>query len=96
VSPQGVNFFFAPTLNATRAFPIRGYASGELRGQRAVAGSIEYRMPLALVGRAIGHLPLGVDKVWLNLFADAGDAWAPARRRASPGCAPPDSSWPGC
>src|SRR6266478_4622348 len=77
VSPQGVNFFFAPTLNATRAFPIRGYASGELRGQRAVAGSVEYRMPLALVGRAIGHLPLGVDKLWLNLFADAGDAWAP-------------------
>ena len=76
VSPQGVNFFFAPTLNATRAFPIRGYASGELRGQRAVAGSVEYRMPLALVGRAIGHLPLGVDKLWLNLFADAGDAWA--------------------
>jgi len=77
VSPQGVNLFFAPTLNATRAFPIRGYASGELRGQRAVAGSVEYRLPLALVGRAIGHLPLGVDKLWLNLFADAGDAWAP-------------------
>jgi len=30
---------------------------GELRGQRAVAGSVEYRMPLALVGRALGHLP---------------------------------------
>jgi len=77
VSPQGVNVFFAPSLSATRAFPIRGYASGELRGQRAVAGSVEYRVPLALVGRALGHLPLGVDKVWLNLFADAGDAWAP-------------------
>jgi hypothetical protein len=77
VSPQGVNLFFAPSLTATRAFPIRGYSSGELRGQRAVAGSVEYRVPLALVGRALGHLPLGVDKVWLNLFADAGDAWAP-------------------
>ena len=77
VSPQGVNVFFAPSLSATRAFPIRGYATGELRGQRAVAGSVEYRAPLALVGRALGHLPLGVDKVWLNLFADAGDAWAP-------------------
>jgi hypothetical protein len=77
VSPQGVNVFFAPSLSATRAFPIRGYASGVLRGQRAVAGSVEYRMPLALVGRALGHLPLGVDKVWLNLFADGGDAWAP-------------------
>jgi len=77
VAPQGVTVFFAPSLSATRAFPLRGYASGELRGQRAAAGSVEYRMPLALVGRALGHLPLGVDKVWLNLFADAGDAWAP-------------------
>lgn len=77
VAPQGVNVFFAPTLSATRAFPIRGYASGELRGERAAAGSVEYRMPLALVGRALGHLPIGIDKLWLNVFADAGDAWAP-------------------
>jgi len=77
VAPQGVNLFFAPTLTATRAFPLRGYASGELRGQRAVAGSVEYRVPLALVGQALGHLPLGVDQLWLNLFADAGDAWGP-------------------
>jgi hypothetical protein len=77
VAPQGVNVFFEPSLSATRAFPIRGYGSGALRGQRAAAGSVEYRMPLALVGRAFGHLPLGVDKVWLNLFADAGDAWVP-------------------
>jgi len=77
VAPQGVNLFFAPTLTATRAFPLRGYASSELRGQRAAAGSVEYRVPLALVGQALGHLPLGVDKLWLNLFADAGDAWAP-------------------
>ena len=77
VAPQGVNLFFAPTLTATRAFPLRGYASGELRGQRAAAGSVEYRVPLALVGQALGHLPLGVDRLWLNLFADAGDAWSP-------------------
>jgi hypothetical protein len=77
VAPQGVNVFFAPSLSATRAFPIRGYPSGALRGERAAAGSVEYRLPLALVGRALGHLPVGVDKLWLNVFADAGDAWAP-------------------
>jgi len=77
VAPQGVNIFFAPSLTATRAFPLRGYADGELAGERAAAGSIEYRFPLALVGRALGHLPVGVDKLWLNMFADAGDAWAP-------------------
>ena len=77
VAPQGVNIFFAPSLSATRAFPLRGYADGELAGERAAAGSVEYRLPLALVGRAVGHLPVGVDKLWLNVFADAGDAWAP-------------------
>jgi WD40 repeat protein len=77
VSPQGVNVLFAPSLSATRAFPLRGYGAGELRGQRAAVGSVEYRAPLGLVGRALGHLPVGVDKVWLNLFAEAGDAWAP-------------------
>jgi len=78
VAPQGVSVYFAPSLSATRAFPIRGYRAGELSGERAAVGSIEYRAPLALVGRALGHLPLGVDKLWVNAFADAGDAWAPA------------------
>jgi len=77
VAPQGVSVYFAPSLSATRAFPIRGYRAGELSGERAAAGSVEYRAPLALVGRALGHLPVGVDKLWLNAFADAGDAWAP-------------------
>ena len=77
VAPQGVSVYFAPSLSATRAFPIRGYRAGELAGERAAVGSVEYRVPLALVGRALGHLPVGVDKLWVNAFADAGDAWAP-------------------
>jgi len=77
VAPQGVSVYFAPSLSATRAFPIRGYRSGELAGERAAVGSIEYRVPLALVGRALGHLPVGIDKLWVNAFADAGDAWTP-------------------
>src|SRR5213076_849902 len=76
-APQGVSVYFAPSLSATRAFPIRGYRAGELAGERAAVGSVEYRVPLALVGRALGHLPIGVDKLWLDLFADGGDAWAP-------------------
>jgi hypothetical protein len=77
VAPQGVSVYFAPTLSATRAFPLRGYHDGELAGERAAVGSIEYRVPLALVGHALGHLPVGIDKLWVNAFADAGDAWAP-------------------
>src|SRR5439155_985363 len=74
VAPQGVSVYFAPSLSATRAFPIRGYRSGELAGERAAVGSVEYRVPLALVGRALGHLPVGIDKLWVNAFADADDA----------------------
>ncbi|HKW42312.1 MAG TPA: hypothetical protein VJN39_13760 [Gemmatimonadales bacterium] len=77
VSSGVVAVEFGQALGAARAFPVRGYRSGELAGARAATASVEYRLPLALVGRALGHLPVGADKLWLNLFADAGDAWAP-------------------
>ncbi len=77
VSSGVVGIAFGQPLGQSRAFPVRGYRSDELSGARAASFSAEYRVPLALVGDAIGHLPLGADKVWLNLFADAGDAWAP-------------------
>ncbi|MBI1968132.1 MAG: hypothetical protein HYS40_09090, partial [Gemmatimonadetes bacterium] len=65
------------TLGAVRAFPVRGYAAGAVRGRRAATASAELRLPVALVGRGVGHLPLGVDKLSLGLFGDAGDAWNP-------------------
>src|SRR5207245_10444555 len=46
-------------------------------GERAATGTVEYRLPLALVGHSLGHLPVGADRVWLNAFAAAGDAWDP-------------------
>ncbi|HYR31705.1 MAG TPA: hypothetical protein VEO93_07245, partial [Gemmatimonadales bacterium] len=63
-----------------RAFPVRGYAGGTLRGRRAATASIEYRIPLALIGKGVGHLPVGADKLSLSVFGDAGDAWDPGRR----------------
>jgi len=77
VSSGSVIAAFGQSLGVTRTFPVRGYRYGELRGERAATGSLEYRAPLALLGRAVGHLPFGADKLWLNLFADAGGAWAP-------------------
>jgi hypothetical protein len=68
---------FGQYVGTARAFPVRGYAGGTLRGRRAATASVEYRMPLALVGRGIGHLPFGADKFSLSLFGDAGDAWDP-------------------
>jgi len=83
-SPQGVNFFFAPTLNATRAFPIRGYASGECAASVPSRAASSIALPLALVGRAIGHLPLGVDKSGSTCSPTPVTPGPPARRRASP------------
>jgi len=67
--------FGQASLGGTRDFPVRGYRSGELLGERAATLSVEYRLPLGLVGAPLGHLPFGADKLWLNLFGDAGDAW---------------------
>src|SRR5207244_3480285 len=67
--------FGQAALGGTRDFPVRGYRGGELLGERAATLSVEYRLPVALVGAPFGHLPFGADKLWLNLFGDAGDAW---------------------
>ncbi len=75
VSSGGVDFLFGQTVGAFRTFPVRGYAAGELPGRRAATLTAEYRMPLALVGRSIGHLPLGADKLAFAVFGDVGDAW---------------------
>ena len=39
-----------PTLGGTRFFPVRGYAGSSVNGRRAATVSLEYRVPLALVG----------------------------------------------
>jgi hypothetical protein len=75
VSSSGLGVGLGQTLGKTRDFPVRGYAAGELRGQRAVTASVEYRVPLALIGRLLGHLPFGADKLSLTVFGDVGDAW---------------------
>jgi len=77
VSARTVSLPYGQPLGVSRLFPVRGYGNGELSGSRVATGALEYRFPLALVGRSLGHLPVGADRVWLNLFADAGDAWAP-------------------
>jgi hypothetical protein len=75
VSSGAVEVGFGQTLGAFRTFPVRGYPSGALRGRRAATVSAEYRVPLALVGRSLGHLPLGADKLAFAVFGDVGDAW---------------------
>ena len=69
------NYLAGRVVGGGSAFFVRGYLTGARRGTRAVAAGAELRLPLLLVGRALGHLPVGADMVSLSLFADVGDAW---------------------
>jgi hemolysin activation/secretion protein len=59
---------------------VRGYAAGVLHGRRAATLTAEYRMPLALLGRNLGHLPIGADKLAFSVFGDVGDGWGAGER----------------
>ena len=75
VSSGVVPLAFGQSVGIFRTFPVRGYPPGTLNGRRAATLTAEYRVPLALVGRSIGHLPFGVDKFAVAVFGDIGDAW---------------------
>jgi len=77
VSSGAAQLAFAQTIGVFRTFPVRGYAPGAAQGRRAATATVEYRVPLALVGRSLGHLPFGADKLSFALFGDLGDAWDP-------------------
>jgi outer membrane protein assembly factor BamA len=57
------------------SFPVRGYPEAAQSGNRALTGSAEYRFPVARVERGVGLLPLYLDRLTGDLFADAGTAW---------------------
>jgi hypothetical protein len=52
--------------------PVRGYRDGLQFGDRAVAGTLEYRFPIALVERGYRLLPVYLDRLWGTAFVDAG------------------------
>lgn len=65
-----------PLLNE-RNFALRGYTAGNpaLIGHRARLLSAEWRVPLADVDRHLTVPPVGMNRVALNFFYDAGAAW---------------------
>ncbi len=77
VSSGAAELAFVQTVGTFRTFPVRGYPSGAARGRRAATATVEYRVPLALIGKSLGHLPFGADKVAFAVFGDIGDAWDP-------------------
>src|SRR5260221_2329985 len=74
--------FALPVLNQ-REFPLRGYRSGEavLSGHRASLVTLEWRIPISDVDRHLMVPPLGVNRISMSAFTEAG---------AGPGKDPPD------
>jgi hypothetical protein len=58
---------------------VRGFAPGQLRGQQALVGSLEYRLPPWSLERGLGNWPVFFDDLSLSLFVDAGVASTPLR-----------------
>jgi len=65
-----------PALGTVRGYPVRGYAPGFLVGRHVAALSLEQRVPLALVGRNLGLMPIGLEHLFAAAFADFGAGWA--------------------
>jgi hypothetical protein len=61
----------------SRTFSVRGFAPNALAGLRAIGGSVEYRVPLAMPSQGWGMFPLFFDRISASLFADIGAAWCP-------------------
>lgn len=57
-----------------RSLGVRGFPPGSLIGTHAVAATIEYRAPLALLHRGVWWLPVFLDRASLSLYGDAGSA----------------------
>jgi hypothetical protein len=71
-----------PVLNQ-RQFALRGYDAGVpgLIGHRARLGTLEWRTPLADIDRATMLPPVGINRVSMNVFVDAGAAWDSGQQR---------------
>lgn len=68
--------FTLPVLNQ-HDFALRGYTSGDagLVGHRARIATLEWRIALADVDRHLMVPPVGLNRLAVNLFAEAGAAW---------------------
>jgi hypothetical protein len=69
---------------ALRVFPLRGYPAVSTPFTRAATGAVELRVPVALVAKGLWRLPVGVDRVSVIGFAEAGRGWWAQAPPASP------------
>lgn len=79
VSGGSIELFPGLALGGSRrTFFVRGWEPASLEGTRAAAGSVEWRAPLAIIGRGVSHLPAFLQRVSLSAFADAATTWCDA------------------
>ena len=69
-------------------FPVRGYETSTRSGRAAWSTSVELRVPLALVNRGRGVLPLHLDRIFGSVFLDGGNAWGGASLNGEEGPRP--------
>jgi hypothetical protein len=62
-------------LGGTRDLFVRGYEDAAQVGDRAMAGTAEWRFPIARVERGIGLVPVFLNRLWGTAFVDGGTAW---------------------
>jgi hypothetical protein len=60
-----------------RQFALRGYPSGlgTLFGDQVILVAAEWRFPLALIERGTMAPPLGIHKIYGDVFVNGGEAW---------------------
>jgi hypothetical protein len=54
---------------------LRGFPDDAIAGDHAVAGNLDYRVPLVRIQRGIGTLPFFLRTAHAAVFVDAGQAW---------------------
>jgi hypothetical protein len=62
--------------------PVRGFDDGDRLGFRAWSASLEYRLPVAMIGRGYRLWPVFLDRIAATAFVDAGNASCTESQRA--------------
>ena len=75
VPGRAIDILAGLAIGGGSPYPVRGYPEGIEIGDRVVSGSLEYRVPLVLVGRGYGLWPILLDRLSASLFWDVGSAW---------------------
>jgi hypothetical protein len=70
---DGFDLGYLPLVTGSLpTFGVRGFGIRQLTGQRALVGSLEYRLPPWNIERGLGNWPLFFDDLGITLFTDAG------------------------